>query len=385
MPNVTTSVTADEETTAQRYLQAITLALLILLGLGLNLIVIITYISSKLLRQSKHNVFIMHLMLCDMVYVLWVMPVSGTEVFCPDGTCFPALREGILCEVTGFLSVFQCTLASLTLATIAVDRYVAVLHPMRYITDFTKARCLGLLTICWLWASLTALPPLLPTKTAHYYFEPGTKHCSPSFRSSCWYFWYAIVMGYGIPLPTMAFCYFKVSRTLRAHKMKIFAASVVRPTSVKEREEVTGVKEISLCPNTAITNAVTVNDGGTPYNDTGIYGKHKPLPAKRSHIRSVDKQIAKRGALLITAYFLCWGPYAVTHACPVHVNTSLWVDVGAMWLVYSLTVINPPHLRLQQQKFQDGAQKDVYKMPQVLIYKIRCHEQHRQTASAWNS
>ncbi|XP_067652422.1 G protein-coupled receptor 161-like [Haliotis asinina] len=363
MSNVTTSVTSEGETTAQKYLQAVTLALLILLGLCLNLIVIITYMSSKLLRQSKHNVFVMHLMLCDMVYVLWVMPVSGTEVFCRDEPCFPALHVGILCEVTGFLSVFQCTLASLTLATIAVDRYVAVLHPLRYITDFTKAKCFGLLTGCWLWASLTALPPLLPTKPAEYYFEPGTKHCSPSFRTSCWYFWYAIIMGYGIPLPTMAFCYFKVSRTLRAHKMKIFAASVVRPTSVKEHEEVTGVKEISVCPNTAITNAVTINNGGTAYSDMGNYDKHKPLPAKRSHIRSADKQIAKRGALLITAYFLCWGPYAVTHACPVHVNTSLWVDVAAMWLVYSLTVINPIIYVFNNKNFRMELKKMFVKCP----------------------
>ncbi|XP_046342645.1 5-hydroxytryptamine receptor 7-like [Haliotis rufescens] len=363
MSNVTTTVTTDGESTAQKYLQTVTLALLILLGLGLNLIVIVTYISSKLLRHSKHNVFIIHLMLCDMIYVLWVMPVSGAVVFCPHDACFPALRQGFLCEVTGFLSVFQCTLASLTLAAIAMDRYVAVLHPVGYITDFTKNKCLGLLTICWLWAGLTAMPPLLPTRTAYYYFEDGTKHCSPSFRVSCWYFWYAIVMGYGIPLPTMAFCYFKVSRTLRAHKMKIFAASVVRPRSVKGGAEVIGVKEISVCPNTAITHAATVNDGGTTYSDNHNNDEHTPLPAKKTQISVIDKQIAKRGALLITAYFLCWGPYAVTHACPLHVHTPLWVDVGAMWLVYSLTVINPLIYVFNNRQFRTELKKIFVKCP----------------------
>ncbi len=81
------------------YFQVFTLAVILFLGLCLNVLVMATFLFSKTLRQAKHNIFILHLMLCNMIYVLWVIPVSAADLICKTEGCTRYLRQGGVCQV----------------------------------------------------------------------------------------------------------------------------------------------------------------------------------------------------------------------------------------------------------------------------------------------
>ncbi|ESO89746.1 hypothetical protein LOTGIDRAFT_164768 [Lottia gigantea] len=273
--------------------------------------------------------------------------MSFISITFPDSDIAEQVMYGTVCQgihvqkayhwgkrLTGFLSVTVCTTSSLTLACIAIDRYSAALYPLSYSTKIQQKHCIVILGFCWLWSMLTAMPPILPSKPALYYYHDGTKHCSPSFRTHCWYYWYCTVMGYGIPLPIMTVCYVQIYRILRNQKRKVFGTTSIRLPKVAVIENQIPMKHgdsFGMESNSNINHHCDIQD----------VGKTKFRKVTHNLTRRPQVQIAKRGAMLILAYFLCWGPYAVLFACPGHIVTAEWVEVMAMWIVYSLVVWNP--------------------------------------------
>ncbi|XP_041361868.1 alpha-1A adrenergic receptor-like [Gigantopelta aegis] len=319
----------DVETVADTILQATTLSVILLLGLVLNVIVISVFCCSRLLRAARHNVFVMNLIVCDIIFLVTVMPASLVNVLCPH-VCASVMRAGILCKITGFITMFLCTMAAFTLAVIAIDRYLAVVWIRKHRCIDSKTSSYVVLFVLWVIAALGASPPLMLPGDSKFVYEAGTKHCSPSLKTDCWLYWLAVAIGLGSTMPTMTFCYCRIVIEVRRQRRKVLpGVSVVKPNTSEVEEKSEFWKPGS-------------NKDSNEGNRNTIAVKSKAAECSpRTSKKRLEQELAKRSAVMILAYLMCWSLYTVTHACPARLEGPLWLEVTGMWTVFTLTIWNP--------------------------------------------
>ncbi|XP_022104187.1 kappa-type opioid receptor-like [Acanthaster planci] len=124
------------------------------LGLVGNLFVLVVY-SRKRYRRSNAALYILNLALGDML-ALAVVLFHITEFF---KVTWPSLwRDDLQCKVHRYFRFVAFDLTVFNMVAIAIDRYFAVVHPLRFRLTFTARRtkiiCVGI----WFLAVLAAIP-----------------------------------------------------------------------------------------------------------------------------------------------------------------------------------------------------------------------------------
>ncbi|XP_052463203.1 trace amine-associated receptor 13c-like, partial [Carassius gibelio] len=130
----------------------------------LNLLVIISISHFKKLHTPT-NLIILSLAVADML-VGFVMPIEASrqiEICWYFGETFC----GVFLVITGLL--ISASLYNFTL--IAVDRYVAVCHPLLYQKKITTTKTLIIICICWVWSSAYNISFI----TDNGYFDPSSR------------------------------------------------------------------------------------------------------------------------------------------------------------------------------------------------------------------
>lgn len=115
---------------------------IILLG---NSFTCVVFLSSKRLRQSYMNVFLISLACLDLLMAIGVVPFYA--VYCSRGCRYPL---GKYCWL--FRATKDCVLlaSTLNICAIAYDRYLAVIHPLHYGAKMTNRRVTAILGGVWL-------------------------------------------------------------------------------------------------------------------------------------------------------------------------------------------------------------------------------------------
>ena len=105
------------------------------------------------LRKSKSRIclLILHLSIADLMVTLFVMPIE----------IFWRLTVGwyggnVMCKICQFLRAFGLYLSSMVLICISLDRYFAIIHPLR--TSGAKRRGRTMLGCAWVVSALCSLP-----------------------------------------------------------------------------------------------------------------------------------------------------------------------------------------------------------------------------------
>ncbi|XP_076044347.1 uncharacterized protein LOC143027151 isoform X4 [Oratosquilla oratoria] len=110
------------------------------------------------------------------------------------------------CRAAAFVTNLVSAASSLTVAIIALDRYLAIVRPMMYGTLLTGARCLLLLGCCWGHALLVALGPLLGW--SRYERQEGEGWCRVTWAGHGGYAGVWVCTVVLLPLAVMAACYY---------------------------------------------------------------------------------------------------------------------------------------------------------------------------------
>ena len=140
--------------TTERVIIGTVLFLLILLTISGNVIVVLAVITQKKLR-SVSNMFILSLSLTDLLVGTIVMiPAALVEIF----------REWILhpkfCSIWVSFDVMLCSASILNVCLISIDRYIAIMTPLRYRTIMNHRKTLLMLCGAWGIAILTSFVPI---------------------------------------------------------------------------------------------------------------------------------------------------------------------------------------------------------------------------------
>ena len=132
------------------------LFLIVLLTIVGNVLVVVAVIMNKKLR-SVSNLFIVSLSLADLLVGTIVMiPAALIEIF----------QEWILaetfCSIWAGFDVMLSSASILNVCLISLDRYIAIMSPLRYKVLMTYRRALGMLAVAW---GISVLASFIPLQT----------------------------------------------------------------------------------------------------------------------------------------------------------------------------------------------------------------------------
>ena len=297
----------------EKALFGLAILLVLITAVFVNSLVCFVVYRNRLLRQQFSSVFIVNLALCDFLMALLAMPFSlGAVVVSkwPFGA--------IMCHLTGFVDQILSISAILTLATISVDRFYAVIKPLQYRAKMTMQKALRSIVYVWVQAFVFAV---VPAVSRWYVFNEYYCFCTFAsfFRTrvenafvSCLY-----LANFALPLVVMLAAYYKIFKVARRHSQRQIAPAVFT---------------------------------------LGTFGIVK-FEVMRQEIGRLREAKAARKILIVIAAFLCCNaPYTLMRMLELTTGRALAtpraVTIGAKWINFLKSVLNPVIYGLLQRRFR---------------------------------
>nr|XP_027217402.1 uncharacterized protein LOC113809920 [Penaeus vannamei] len=131
----------------------------------------------------------------------------------------------VLCQSAAFLTNLVTAASALTVAVIALDRYLAIVRPMVYGIMVTGHRCLLMLAWCWVQALLTALPPLFGW--SRYERQGPEGRCGVQWARSPSYTAVWVTSVFVVPVIVMLVCYYFILQVARNKCRRIHVGTMI--------------------------------------------------------------------------------------------------------------------------------------------------------------
>ncbi|XP_070543855.1 substance-P receptor-like [Ptychodera flava] len=208
----------------------------IVVAAGGNCIVMWIVLAHREMRTVT-NYFLVNLALADTLIVVFYTPFQFSYLITHHWYFGDAY-----CKIAQFFGPLTVSASIFTLAAISIDRYIAIIHPMR--PRMTKLESSMIICVVWIVAVLTLLPFLI-------YAQTHTYNCPDGQRTTCilvwpdgqhynYDFWYHIgrlVITYVIPLTAMAISYTIVG-------IKLWGSQTPGECSHRHREQLRAKRKV---------------------------------------------------------------------------------------------------------------------------------------------
>ncbi|KAH7934741.1 QRFP-like peptide receptor [Rhipicephalus sanguineus] len=256
----------------------------LLLGLVGNLLIVYTVARFPRMR-SISNLFLASLASADLLIVLLCVPVKFGQLFSYTWT----LGE-VGCKLLLYVQHVSMICSVLNLTFLSIERYYAVIHPVRsrYLCTFSQAR--RVIIFIWIAAFLTALPIIFVQVHVEMGVHRRAYWCMRDEASpGAWRSFeiYMLILVLCIPTLVMGYAYTKICAQLWMVVRE--RASLTTGTSVAtEMTEKKPKKKTTFAPN------------GDP---AGL----KPSRADEDTVRQVIKMLI----LVVCLFVLCWAPILI--------------------------------------------------------------------------
>ena len=335
--NVTLEKEQTSGTPAVVVVQGVFLAMVMAVGAIANSFICRCILSHRSLRTIT-NSFIFNLAATDFLLSVLCMPfalvsaIAGIWVF-----------GEVMCVLTGFLLSVLCITSILTLALVAIDRYLAICRPLKYCTLITHRTSLAMIVYVWMQASLCAIMPVLGWGEG-YVFVAEESICRPSFGKPSvdnGYTIFLFLTCFVAPFSVIAFTYVSILSTAsrqfrRVHHRKrnqVGTTEHVHPSNSHLNCETTFVRTPE---NTIIADEIT------SATNTSRPKKLYTPGAIRSKRRQKTRGF-KMLWIIVVVFLICWSPYFVMifyssirqHSFPKAVK------VPTMLLTFLNSALNP--------------------------------------------
>ena len=125
--------------------------------LGNSLIAVVVYKTSTL--RKPINFLIVNMAMSDLLFSSILVPVTLVYLHLHTWVITEGFLASITCKVTPYLANVSLLVSVQSLVVIAVDRFVAVVFPLR-VSLLTSKRCLLYIVSIWIVSMLVAIPHL---------------------------------------------------------------------------------------------------------------------------------------------------------------------------------------------------------------------------------
>ncbi|XP_071772209.1 dopamine receptor D4 related sequence [Centroberyx gerrardi] len=395
MDNVTPGTPPDGlEQQGYNYLAlvlGVPLILIIILG---NVLVCLSVLTERSLKTAT-NYFIISLAVADLLLAVLVLPLYVYSEFLGGIWTLSTY----ICDALMTMDVMLCTASILNLCAISVDRYIAVVVPLKYNRNQFSVRQLALITATWVLSLGVASPVIFGLNQV-----PGRDPTICKLEDDRFVV-YSSVCSFFVPCPVMLFLYYWMFRGLRRwstgrsrsqmarggrRALSLRLSSALRREKAGKtgsREKVVYVMPAGLSPTSPSTISVA-SPTATPVAEeqqdgAGIVPESDPMTTQMDSVSDADPAErppreggstrenglakahgAKRGRrnskssrvsgrerkamkvlpVVVGVFLACWTPFFVVHVTKVLCESC---DIGptlisvVTWLGYVNSAVNP--------------------------------------------
>uniref|UniRef100_A0A8C6S9I8 G-protein coupled receptors family 1 profile domain-containing protein n=1 Tax=Neogobius melanostomus TaxID=47308 RepID=A0A8C6S9I8_9GOBI len=363
------------------------LILTIILG---NILVCLSVLTERSLKTAT-NYFIISLAVADLLLAVLVLPLYVYSEF----------MGGIwtlgtpVCDALMTMDVMLCTASILNLCAISVDRYIAVVVPLKYNRNQFSMRQLALITATWILSLGVASPVIFGLNQV-----PGRDPSVCKLEDDRFVV-YSSVCSFFVPCPVMLFLYYWIFRGLKRwsgrsrsqagrdnrHTLSLNLTSALRrakATATGSQEKVVYAVAPGLSPTSPSTISRT-SPSVTPMTDeqdgTAVVMESDPMTMQNDSVSDADLTDRREGGsrhgtcfsksnagrrgrrnskssrvsgrerkamkvlpVVVGVFLACWTPFFVVHVtkvlCPSCLIGSTLISV-VTWLGYVNSAVNP--------------------------------------------
>lgn len=194
-----------------------------------NSIVIFVVIARRNMHNAT-NIFIANLAFADVILGFFAAPFQWQSAMLNHW-----VLDSFMCKVAPFIKNVSVTVSVLTLTLVAIDRYIAVVHPLK--AGFGKYLVMIILVIIWIISMGASVPQLLYYQTRTVFSIKVLKEktiCNPVWPSRGFEFYYGILSflsQYAIPLTIITYSYIRINFRIRRHDPPLMETNQLRDSS----------------------------------------------------------------------------------------------------------------------------------------------------------
>ncbi|UJR13451.1 hypothetical protein I4U23_000465 [Adineta vaga] len=214
------------------------LAIFTILG---NLLILYAIRTEKRLRTVS-NLFILSLAFADLVVGIFVMPLSAANIITgqwPFST--------VLCQMWLSVDYVASTASIFNLVLLSLDRYWAVVYPLRYLQNRSRKQATNFIVIVWFISSLWA-----PVVIFWSYIIPQHSdinkptECDTSFRSNKLFKTIAALFNFYLPLLTMILISCRIMVAVRSRSRMEFGRRISSATQRQMKQERLALNQLEI-------------------------------------------------------------------------------------------------------------------------------------------
>ncbi|XP_034529707.1 dopamine receptor D4 related sequence [Notolabrus celidotus] len=362
------------------------LILVIILG---NTLVCLSVLTERSLKTAT-NYFIISLAVADLLLAVLVLPLFIYSEFLGGVWTLSTFT----CDALMTMDVMLCTASILNLCAISVDRYIAVVVPLKYNRNQFSVRQLALIAATWLLSLGVASPVIFGLNQV-----PGRDPTVCRLEDDRFVV-YSSMCSFFVPCPVMLFLYYWMFQGLRrwsgrsrsqgapaarpafSLRLGLVLRRAKSPTAVSQ-EKVLYAPPASLSPISPSSISITtpsgtqvteeqqdqgaavesdpmttrgdsVSDGefterrGGSRNENSLMtrsaAKRRRRTSKSSRVSGRERKAMKVLPVVVGVFLACWTPFFIVHVTKVLCQSC---DIGptlisvVTWLGYVNSAVNP--------------------------------------------
>lgn len=204
---------ADPQRLQELTHRSLKVSIIIVLGVMITLgnVAVLLVITSSVAGWSRNSrYFLLSLTAADSAFGLLVMPLNLWVSLLKDYTEGP----DALCHVVAFCNATVYSTCMYTLATISLERYIAVFYPLQYSSLMTRKRTLLLIAFAWCFPPFLLSPISFPGGIIEVHFSTASLVCNPSYSTN---------VGYSLSLT--CFIFFPCSIIMTYANLRVWCAA----------------------------------------------------------------------------------------------------------------------------------------------------------------
>ncbi|XP_051153192.1 octopamine receptor beta-2R-like isoform X1 [Leptopilina boulardi] len=298
-----------------------------------NLLVMVSVMRHRKLRIIT-NYFVVSLAAADMLVAMFAMTFNASVQVTGHW-----LFGYFMCDVWNSLDVYFSTSSILHLMCISVDRYYAIVKPLKYPINMTKKVVWYMLFACWLSPAVISFVPIFnewytTSKNSAY------RHEHPDVCEFIVNKGYAILsssISFWIPCTIMTLTYFAIFKEANKQEKQMHSrlgtAMLLSHRPSKDMNNINGELNSGGSSKTLTLNEISTDHLHTPTKDKNI------MKMKREH------KAARTLGIIMGTFILCWLPfflwYLSTSLCGEDCETPDVVIALLFWIGYTNSALNP--------------------------------------------
>ncbi|KAH8416673.1 hypothetical protein KR222_006154, partial [Zaprionus bogoriensis] len=308
-------------------LKAFVMLFIIIAAICGNLLVIISVMRVRKLRVIT-NYFVVSLAMADIMVAIMAMTfnfsvqVTGRWNFSP-----------FLCDLWNSLDVYFSTASILHLCCISVDRYYAIVKPLKYPISMTK-RVVGIMLLnTWISPALLSFLPIFigwyTTEEHKRYVQIHPEQCL--FVVNKYYAVISSSISFWIPCTIMIFTYLAIFREANRQEKQLMmrhgnAMLMHRPSMQPSGEALSG---------SGSSKTLTLHE---------VEQEHTPTKDKHLIKMKREHKAARTLGIIMGTFILCWLPFFLWYTLSMTCGPCQVPDIVVsilFWIGYFNSTLNP--------------------------------------------